>query len=192
MVCRNVRNAGENMDKMSLMSEGAGRMDREDRKSLCLRGKTGGSAAKRCRKTVGIVKVDGKPGKNSGFVSVEAAFVGAILIIITMFSVYAMVYILNTASLRDYMYQKVYSVPLVQKDSYIKYYSDKDNLAGVIMWCDDYKMAGSCSNGIVSMAGMLDMKGITRMICRTENGLCTDRLRRWQLYDDIAEDALGE
>ena len=169
------------MDKMSLMSEGAGRMDREDRKSLCLRGKTGGSAAKRCRKTVGIVKVDGKPGKNSGFVSVEAAFVGSILIIITMFSVYAMVYILNTASLRDYMYQKVYSVPLVQKDSYIKYYSDKDNLAGVIMWCDDYKMAG-----------MLDMKGITRMICRTENGLCTDRLRRWQLYDDIAEDALGE
>ena len=51
------------MDKMSLMSKGAGRMDREDRKSLCLRGKTGGSAAKRCRKRVGIVKVDGKPGK---------------------------------------------------------------------------------------------------------------------------------
>ncbi|MCR5149426.1 MAG: hypothetical protein K6C35_10760 [Eubacterium sp.] len=130
--------------------------------------------------------------KNKGFISVEAAFVSTIIMLMIVFSLYAIIYILNTAAMREYMYGTIYSLPLVEKDSYVKQASDKDALKGAIMWCDEYDMSGVLKNGVATMWGFFDMHGLTKVNCQTEYDVCTDRIRRWQFIDDISEKTIGE
>ena len=34
--------------------------------------------------------------------------------------------------------------------------------------------------------------GAMSIKCQTESDICTKRLRRWQMYDNLAEESLGE
>ncbi|MCR5367716.1 hypothetical protein [Eubacterium sp.] len=130
--------------------------------------------------------------KDKGFVSIEAAFIGAIAMIIVIWCLFAMVYVMNVEIVRDGMYMTVYSTPLKDKDSYVNSEAEKSMNEEILIWCDEYKVGGTASGDSIKMIGAIDMKGTTVIECQTESDICTKRLRRWQMYDNLSEESLGE
>ena len=145
-----------------------------------MREKFSGNRIKRCMSS------------NKGVISIEASLVMFIVIIMVFVCIYGMMYVMNCETLRSYMYERIYTAPLIKTSEYISEGVKENGLGELMMWCDDYSMNGLAGDDGIAMMGRIDMRGITEIGCSTELGLCTDRLRRWQMYDDIAEESFGE
>ena len=129
---------------------------------------------------------------NSGVISVEASVVMFMVMVIVCLCIYGMMYVLNCETIRSYMYEKIYTAPLIETSQYISDGARNNGLGDLLMWCDDYSLTGMAGSDSITMIGRINMHGETGLGCSTEFGVCTDRLRRWQMYDDIAEESLGE
>ena len=93
--------------------------------------------------------------KDKGFVSIEAAFIGAIAMIIVIWCLFAMVYVMNVEIVRDGMYMTVYSTPLKDKDSYVNSEAEKSMNEEILIWCDEYKVGGTASGDRIKMIGVI-------------------------------------
>lgn len=134
----------------------------------------------------------GYKDKNNGVISIEASVVMFITMAMIILCIYGMMYVMNCEIIRSFMYEKIYTVPLIRSEEYLNKSARSGDIDDFMMWCEDYGMDAMTGSDSMSMIGHIDMKGVTYIGCSTEFGLCTDRLRRWQLYDDIAEDTFGE
>ena len=142
-----------------------------------------------CKKTCDKCQIE---TDNSGVISVEASVVMFMVMVIVCLCIYGMMYVLNCETIRSYMYEKIYTAPLIETSQYISEGARNNGLGDLLMWCDDYSLTGMAGSDSITMIGRINMHGETGLGCSTEFGVCTDRLRRWQMYDDIAEDAFGE
>ncbi|MBQ6229547.1 MAG: hypothetical protein IJJ74_00315 [Eubacterium sp.] len=129
---------------------------------------------------------------NSGVISIEASVVMFITMVMIVFCIFGMMYVMNCETIRAFMYEKIYTAPLIKSKEYLSKSAKSGDIDDFLLWCEDYGMDAITGTDNISMIGHIDMKGTTYIGCSTEFGLCTDRLRRWQLYDDIAEDTFGE
>ena len=136
--------------------------------------------------------IDCKPEKNRGVISVEASVVMFFVMMIVLLCIYGMMYVLNCETLRSYMYETIYTAPLIETSRYISESASDSGLDEILVWCDEHSLTGMAGSDDIIMLGKIDMMGVSGVGCSTEFGVCTGRLRRWQMYDDIAEDAFGE
>ncbi len=130
--------------------------------------------------------------ENAGVISIEASVVMLIVMVMVMVCIYGMMYVMNCETIRAFMYEKIYTAPLIKSKEYLAESASSGDIDSFLMWCEDYGMDAIAGADGLCMIGHIDMKGETYIGCSTEFGVCTDRLRRWQMYDDIAEDAFGE
>ena len=127
---------------------------------------------------------------NKGSMTVEASVIFPVTILIIFFVLYAYIYILDREILRSGIYETIYTAPLVDADKYLESNMDAGEVGGTLIWCgeEDVVIDSRCGSGIVSVNAVMDMKGETDIEGKTEYDVCTDRLRRWQLYGDITEE----
>ncbi|MCR5291858.1 MAG: hypothetical protein K6E28_03085 [Eubacterium sp.] len=121
---------------------------------------------------------------NRGSITVEASFIMGIVVIIVYLSVYGYIYTLDREIARANVNEAIYTVTVNDPEEHIK---NAEGGGNPLIWTEaDY--AGSVGSGDVSMSASFDMKGKTVVTGKTEYDVCTDRLRRWQLYGDLAEE----
>lgn len=153
---------------------------------------TRGSYEKVYDKYRGKPKNKGCAGYDSGVISIEASVVMFLVMIMIFLCMYGMMYVMNCETIRSYMYEKIYTAPLIETSQYITDSTNENGLGDVLMWCDNYSLTGMVGSDSITMFGQLSMSGSSGFGCSTEYGVCTGRLRRWQMYDDIAEESFGE
>ncbi len=127
---------------------------------------------------------------NRGSISVEASILFPIIILVIFFVLYAFMYIFNRELIRGDIYEAIYTIPLEDDGEYIEKCINEDGVGAGTLWCgrEDVNAAGANKNGAAEITAKLEMKGETKISGKTEYDLCTDRLRRWQLYGDITEE----
>ena len=132
----------------------------------------------------GIAVEQGTRAGNRGSITVEASFIMGIVVIIVYLSVYGYIYTLDREIARANVNEAIYTVTVNDPEEHIK---NAEGGGNPLIWTEaDY--AGSVGSGDVSMSASFDMKGKTVVTGKTEYDVCTDRLRRWQLYGDLAEE----
>ncbi len=125
--------------------------------------------------------------KNKGWMVVEASVIMPLIIGVVFIVIYGFVYILNREAARSEMYSAIYSIAITDVDA--KEYSfldSREQLESQMLWCEPQSTA-FCLDGTITYITYMDMKGTTTVTTQTETGLCSQRLRRWQLYGNLAE-----
>jgi hypothetical protein len=125
--------------------------------------------------------------KNKGWMVVEASVIMPLIIGVVFIVIYGFVYILNREAARSEMYSAIYSISITDMDAKEYSFSDsREQLGSQMLWCEP-RSAAFGLDGTITYITYMDMKGTTTVTAQTETGLCTQRLRRWQLYGNLAE-----
>ena len=133
-----------------------------------------------------------KAGTNEyskGFMTIEASVVVPVILLIAISTVMIFMHLYEREFMRGEFYEMAYSVP---------YYSSKSDL-GIINYLnsvvrDEVYFFGETesSKGSIDQkimcAGRVDYVVEDAFNVRHEIGKCSDRLRRWQLYDGFTEE----
>ena len=126
---------------------------------------------------------------NSGFMTLEASVVIPVIIFIAVSIIFMFIHLYERELLRSDMYERAYSVP----------YENSKTDAGILQHIKGYQPgdkylfgkasnSASCFWGQIDYSGSIEFKVKDNFNINHEVGKVTERLRRWQLYDDLAEE----
>ena len=102
-------------------------------------------------------------GTRKGYMSIEAAFIIPMLLLIAVTLIYLFMHLYEREYLRGELYQDSCSIPHDVQDE-------------------------GCSGGDITISGGIDFKVESAFTVKRETGKCSGRLRRWQLYESITEE----
>ncbi len=126
---------------------------------------------------------------SKGFMTIEASVVVPVILFIALSIVMIFMHLYERDFMRGESYEMVYSVP---------YYSAKSD-TGIVSYLksvvrDNVYFFGETEDSAESINGNIICRGRVNYVVedvydvRHEIGKCTDRLRRWQLYDGFTEE----
>ncbi len=118
-----------------------------------------------------------------GSVTVEMSLITPLLLLIVFLMIRGFVYVYDTELLRGKGYEIIYTASFDEEKEYMNEGTEKSE--NVLWTSESYEM--SASRDTLSYKAEFDMKGSTEVITEKEYGVCTDRLRRWQVYGDLAD-----
>ena len=127
--------------------------------------------------------------KDKGYMTVEASIVVPVILFIAISLIMMFLYLYERDYLRSEIYQRAYSVP---------YHNSKSD-GGIMEYLngfspEDVYMFGNIDNSALSLMGQISFRGSVDykvkgdFYIKHEVGKVTERLRRWQLYESIAEE----
>lgn len=125
---------------------------------------------------------------NKGYITIEAS----VIVPIVLFGVFATILGLMIAYERGYVkaseYERLYTIPLenIRNESVAAYLDGADCEKGIV--CGSVEVTGGYSGHKALFEGVLRVMSDNEVNGSREVGVCTDRLRRWQLYDDTFEE----
>lgn len=127
--------------------------------------------------------------KEKGFMTVEASVIVPVILFIAVSLIMMFFYLYEREYLRSEIYERAYSVP------YYSIRSDAEIMAYLNgLQPQDVYMFGSVDSEAVSFMGQISFRGIVDykvkddFYIKREVGKVTERLRRWQLYESLAEE----
>ena len=129
-----------------------------------------------------------QPLRSHGYMTVEASVVVPVILLIAMSLIMIFLHLYEREFLRSEMYVQAYSIPYhsTKCDEDIVAYLNTFQTKAEYMF-GNHESRADCSRGQMSFKGSLDYKVKDDFEIIHEVGKCTERLRRWQLYEDIAE-----
>ncbi|MCR5213454.1 MAG: hypothetical protein K6E10_03495 [Eubacterium sp.] len=135
----------------------------------------------------GLNEINGDVKKNRGYMTVEASLLVPIILFGVFIMIMGMILVYERSCLMATEYERLYSVPLeyIRADIVEDYLASEDYNRGLY-----YKTACVETAYVSHLAvcdGVLKVRDNIEITGEHEIDVCTDRLRRWQLYDDIAE-----
>lgn len=121
--------------------------------------------------------------------TVEASVIVPVILIIVISLIMMFLYLYEREYLRSEIYVKAYSVPYhsSKSDADIVEYLNGFRPQDVYMFGNTGSEAG-CFMGQIDFRGIVDYKVKGDFHIKHEVGKVTERLRRWQLYENIAEE----
>lgn len=122
--------------------------------------------------------------KNKGFMTVEASLVMPAAIMCFFIILYGLILSLDTEMVRADIYSVIYSVPVLNGERYVEEAANGGNIGKDIIWGD----VSSETDGAAAIRADIDLRGVHTVTGSTEYDLCTARLRRWQLYGNLADE----
>ena len=129
------------------------------------------------------------PGNNNkGFMTIEAS----VVVPVVLFGVFTCIFGLIHAYERGYTmtgeYEALYEIPFndVRNETSAGFLSGREYDKGII----NGSLSVSCgyAGDKATCDGDLELFGNTKIKGEREIDVCVDRLRRWQLYDDIVQE----
>ena len=118
-----------------------------------------------------------------GSVTVEMSLITPLILLIIFLMIRGLIYVYDTELLRGKGYEIIYTARFDEEKEYMSEWAETDE--NVLWTSESYDM--SASKDTLSYKAVFDMKGSTEVVAKKEYGVCTDRLRRWQLYGDLAD-----
>lgn len=124
---------------------------------------------------------------NRGVIIVETSLIMPLILGIIFLVIYGLVYVMNVETVRCGMYSAIYTIPIGTMEEEAVYINDMEQeIEESLIWCEP-QVIPLYMDGNVCCACSFDMNGRTMVYAKTEYSLCTSRLRRWQLYGNLAE-----
>lgn len=126
---------------------------------------------------------------NKGFMTIEASVIVPTILICAFFIILGLLFTYERANILSNEYRVLYSIPIKNiRDKTVEHYiNGKDYTYAVIYGNADVN--GEYVKHKASCTGSLDIYGKRNISTKREIDVCVDRLRRWQLYDDIREES---
>lgn len=125
---------------------------------------------------------------NHGVIVVETSIIMPLILGVIFIAIFGFVYVYNVETARSELYSALYTIP---PESIGNTGNDttgsEDEIREDLIQCDP-QIVPIYMDGNIIWACNLDLYDQSVILVKTEYGLCTDRLRRWQLYGDFAEE----
>lgn len=127
------------------------------------------------------------PRDSKGYMTIEASFIVPIILFGCYFIIMGLMLVYERGYIISREYEEIFELPLyvVRDETVGEHLSDQTYDAGVVVGAAE--VSGSYSSHRATCTGVLHIYGETGIDATREIDICSDRLRRWQLYDDIAE-----
>ena len=122
---------------------------------------------------------------NKGYMTIEASFIIPLILMGIFMSLFGLILVYEKGVIYSSQYAAIYSVPInnIRNDSIEAYLDSRDYSRGVLfgsLTVDTYYSSHKAGcNGQLNLYGVSQINSIHEVDARTE------RLRRWQFYDDI-------
>ncbi len=128
-----------------------------------------------------------RESKNKGYMTIEASLIVPVILIGVCIMIMGMILVYERSFLLATEYERLYTIPYeyIRADLVGDYLETEDYNRGLY-----YKTAEVDTYYISHLAvcdGVLRVRDSISVSGKHEIDVCSDRLRRWQLYDDIAE-----
>ena len=125
---------------------------------------------------------------NKGYMTIEASIILPTILLAIMMIIICLIFVYERSVVASSEYVALYTIPLknIRNDSVMSYLSGKDYEEGLAY--------GSCSvdtdysRHMAKCEGTLNFYTDSEIAGRREIDVCVDRLRRWQLYGDLADE----
>lgn len=135
-----------------------------------------------------------KAGGNAGALSVEASLLLPLIILMIFSMIVGLIFTYEKEHLRAGMVTAVYTVPWqnVRQDTVAEYLNAQDFTGGNIY--GETAGEGSCEEKTASVSGRIGMKMIpgdaaeTQIHVERDIPVPSEKLRRWKILDDFAEE----
>ena len=128
-------------------------------------------------------------GISKGYMTIEASFIIPIILFIAVTLIYLFMHLYEREYLRGELYRNSCSVPYhISKDDgeTVQYVNgiapETESLFG------SESRQAECRSGSLTIKGEIDFKVESEFKVQRETWKCTDRLRRWQLYESFTEE----
>ena len=136
-----------------------------------------------------IVKRQKTPVKDKGYMSIEASVIIPMVLVAVYVIITGLIIIFEMAVLYKDEVTSIYQIPLsdIRNDNVAGYLNGKNY--GAVLEYGEASGAGNYMNHKAEISGELKYIRSFSVCSKKEMDVCVDRLRRWQLYDDIKEGA---
>ncbi|MBR6403156.1 MAG: hypothetical protein IKS48_07200 [Eubacterium sp.] len=124
---------------------------------------------------------------NRGYMTLEASLIVPMVLSAIFMTLFCLIFVYERGIILSSENEALYTIPLkdIRNDSVTAYLSGRDYEEGMAY--------GSCNVNVdytghkAGCEGMIHLYSDSDISSKREIDVCVDRLRRWQLYDDIAE-----
>lgn len=125
--------------------------------------------------------------KNKGYMTIEASFIVPIVLFGIFFTIMGLMLSYEKGYIIAEENVALYEVPIrnIRDNTVEGYLSGKDYTGGVVIGAA--AVSTSYSSHKACCDGVLKIYGTNSVSSSREIDICTNRLRRWQLYDDLIE-----
>lgn len=124
---------------------------------------------------------------NRGSFIIEISIIIPLIIMIIMMFVFCFVNLTDREKARANLYSAIYTVP---PDETVDMENITTEINRVMIFGEAKVMQNSLSREKILIICNINSRGYTgnEIECGTEKNICTDRLRRWQMYENIREE----
>lgn len=134
-------------------------------------------------------KIFNKKINDYGYMTIEASFVIAVIITAIFVVIMGFIFTYERSYLISKEYKGLYSIPINNiRNNKVENYLESIDFKSPTMY-GEVNLKGAYRNKKAEYKGELDLNSHTNMSVSREIDVCVDRLRRWQMYDDIAEES---
>ena len=124
---------------------------------------------------------------DKGYMTIEASIILPTILMAIMMIIVCLIFVYERSVVASSEYEALYTIPLknIRDDSVVSYLGGRDYQEGLAY--------GSCSvdtdysRHMAKCEGILYLYTDSEIDSRREIDVCVERLRRWQLYGDIAD-----
>ncbi|MBO4591864.1 MAG: hypothetical protein J5684_04815 [Eubacterium sp.] len=124
---------------------------------------------------------------NKGYMTLEASLIVPMVLCAIFMILFCLIFVYERGVVLSSENEALYTIPVksIRDDSVTSYLSGRNYEEGITY--------GSCDVNVdyvshkAKCEGMIHLYGDSGISSKREIDVCVDRLRRWQLYDDIAE-----
>lgn len=133
------------------------------------------------------MKNDSLINSNKGYMTIEASIIVPTILIAIMTIIVCLIFVYERSVVASSEYEALYTIPVknIRDDSVTAYLSGRNYEEGLAY--------GNCSINteyswhMAKCEGVLHIYSDSEIDGRREIDQCVERLRRWQLYDDLAD-----
>lgn len=135
----------------------------------------------------GMTKVS-RLDSRKGYMTIEASFIVPIILFAAMLMIMGLIITYEKAKLLSTEYKALYSIPIddIRSGSVESYLNGKNYGASLIY--GDHSVSTSYAGKRAKCDGTIELFGTVTASGDHEIDVLSDRLRRWQLYDSLAEE----
>ena len=125
---------------------------------------------------------------NKGFMTVEASVIVPVILFGVFVCLFGLILICEKGHVLGNEYEALYTIPFnnIRNNSVNEYLSGKSYVGGVVLGEADVESSYSWHKA--KCQGEVRLYGDSEVNAAREIDVLVERLRRWQFYDDIAED----
>ena len=126
--------------------------------------------------------------RNKGYMSIEASLIVSFILLTTFLMILGLLFTYERGHVFSKECERLYTIPIknIRDKTVADYLNSEDYSKGIVY--GELSSMGSYSSHKAKVSSSLIVREEKKISCKREIDQCSNRLRRWQLYDDIAED----